>query len=397
MKRAVLAYSGGLDTSVAIPWLSEQGWEVIAVAVDVGQPEDLGSTITRAETLGAVEARLENAIDSFATEYVAPALHMNAAYQGQYPLVSALSRPLISKVLVDVARQTGAEAVAHGCTGKGNDQVRFETSLSALAPDLEVLAPVRDWGMSRTETIAYAEERELPITTTKTSPYSIDENLWGRSVECGVLEDPWATPPEDVFTMTASPWDAGPPPDEMTIEFRDGIPAAVDGDSLSLASVVERVGRAAGASGFGRIDIVEDRLVGIKSREIYEAPGAMALISAHRDLEGLTLERGLAAEKRRLEITWAELVYRGLWFSPLREALDAFARSSQERVTGEVRLRFASGSCTPVGRRSPVSLYDESLATYESGDAFGHEDAAGFVRLWSLPTTQWARASDRRD
>jgi argininosuccinate synthase len=390
MKKVVLAYSGGLDTSVAIPWLNEQGYEVIAVAVDVGQPGDLTEAIDRAGTLGAIDARLVDAREDFVASFVLPALQMNALYQGRYPLVSALSRPLIAQVLIDVASETGAEAVAHGCTGKGNDQVRFEVSLSALAPDIEVLAPVRDWGMTRDETIAYAKQRSLPITTTKKSPYSIDENLWGRSIECGVLEDPWASPPEDIYELTTDP--AGSPHiRDVEVTFEGGVPVAIDGETLSPLNAIETLGKIAGTYGFGRIDLVENRLVGIKSREIYEAPAALALITAHADLETLTLERNLAREKKRLESTWADLVYEGLWFSPLREAIDAFAAPSQEHVTGDVRLRFSPGGCTPVARRSPLSLYDLELATYDEGDAFDHADAAGFVRLWGLPAKQWAK------
>ena len=389
-KKVVLAYSGGLDTSVAIPWLQEQGWDVVAVAVDVGQPGDLNGAVARAEKLGAIEARVVDAREEFVADYVVPALKMNALYQGRYPLVSALSRPLISKILVEVAAETGADAVAHGCTGKGNDQVRFEVSLAALAPQLEVLAPVRDWGMNRAQTIEYAETRSLPIETTKSSPYSIDENLWGRSIECGVLEDPWHSAPEDVFALTSSPEDA-PSPREVEISFEGGVPVAVDGETLTAAHAVDSIGKIAGSYGFGRIDMVEDRLVGIKSREIYECPGGLALIAAHEDLEGLTLDRSLAKEKRRLSLLWSELVYEGLWFSPLREAIDAFAAASQSRVSGDVRVRFSAGACLVTGRRSPHSLYDTELATYDDGDTFAHEDAAGFVRLWGLPAKIWAR------
>jgi argininosuccinate synthase len=387
-KRVVLAYSGGLDTSVTIPYLSEQGYEVVAVAVDVGQPGDLSQAVERARRLGAVEAHLVDARDRFVAGFVLPALAANALYQGRYPLVSALSRPLIADILVEQAGRTGATAVAHGCTGKGNDQVRFEVSLTALAPDLEVLAPVRDWGMNRDETIAYATERSLPITTTKSSPYSIDENLWGRSIECGILEDPWESPPDDVFKLTAPPSDDVV---EVAIGFEGGVPVSIDGETLPPRSVIESLGKIAGEHGVGRIDMIEDRLVGIKSREVYEAPAALALITAHADLEALTLERSVAREKRRLEQTWSELVYEGLWFSPLRDALDAFVAATQVPVSGEVRMRLGGGAAVTVGRRSPHALYDTALATYEEGDNFRHEDAAGFVRLWGLPTQQWAR------
>jgi argininosuccinate synthase len=392
-KKVVLAYSGGLDTSVAIRWLSEQGWSVVAVAVDVGQPGDLQEAIDRASELGAVEARLVDARHRFVDEYVVPALKMNALYQRRYPLVSALSRPLISEVLVEVARETGATAVAHGCTGKGNDQVRFEVSLAALAPSIEVLAPVRDWGMTRGDTIDFGRERALPINTTKKSPYSVDENLWGRSIECGILEDPWAAPPDDIFEHTKSPAEAPSQPRELEIGFSEGVPRSVDGEVLDPLNAIEVVGKAVGAFGFGRVDMVEDRLVGIKSREIYEAPAALALIAAHTDLETLTLERHLAREKRHVEDRWADLVYEGLWFSPLREALDAFAETSQQYVSGDVRLRLGPGSCIAVGRRSEQSLYDHSLATYDEGDSFDQADAAGFVRLWGLPSKRWSEVN----
>ena len=392
-KTVVLAYSGGLDTSVAIRWLAEQGWSVVAVAVDVGQPGDLQEAIDRAEAIGAVEARLVDARRRFVDGFVAPALKMNALYQRRYPLVSALSRPLISEVLIEVAKETGATAVAHGCTGKGNDQVRFEVSLAALAPSIEVLAPVRDWGMTRADAIDFAQERSLPINTTKSSPYSVDENLWGRSIECGVLEDPWAGPPEEIFEHTKSPSDAPSEPREIEIGFSRGVPRSVDGEILDPLNAIEVVGKAAGAFGFGRVDMIEDRLVGIKSREIYEAPAALTLIAAHTDLETLTLERRVAREKRALEDRWADLVYEGQWFSPLREALDAFADVTQESVTGDVRLRLGAGSCIAVGRRSDASLYDHSLATYDEGDSFDQADAAGFVRLWGLPTKRWSEVN----
>ena len=393
--RVVLAYSGGLDTSVAIPWLRGRGYDVVAATVDVGQPGNLAKTRDRAWALGAADARLVDARAAFVTDFVTPALKMNALYQGRYPLVSALSRPLIARVLTELAAETGADAVAHGCTGKGNDQVRFEVSLSALAPGLEVLAPVRDWGMSRAETIAYAESRDLPIETTRSSPYSIDANLWGRSIECGVLEDPWAPPPEDVFEITASPEEASGERRDVVVGFEQGTPSALDGELLDALHVIDALGKIASAFGSGRVDMIEDRVVGIKSREVYEAPAALALIAAHRDLEALVLERGCAREKRRLEDVWANLVYEGLWFSPLRAALDAFANATQESVTGEVRLRFEPGSCRVTGRRSTHALYDVELATYDERDRFDHADAAGFVRLWGLPTKRWARVHGR--
>ncbi|HEX2049045.1 MAG TPA: argininosuccinate synthase [Actinomycetota bacterium] len=393
MKKVVLAYSGGLDTSVAVRWLAERGWDVVAVAVDVGQPGDLSEAVARARRIGASDARVVDARARFVNDYVLRALAMNALYQGRYPLVSALSRPLIAEVLVEQARAVSADAVAHGCTGKGNDQVRFEVSLAALAPDLEVVAPVREWGMSRPETVAYARERGLPIDVSGPSPYSIDENLWGRSIECGVLEDPWESPPDDVYGLTA-PVRATEAVD-VEIGFEAGVPVSLDGERADPQHVVDGVGKIAGSFGFGRVDMVEDRVVGIKSREVYEAPAALALIAAHRDLEALTLDRFVAREKRRLEGVWAEIVYEGLWHSPLRAALDAFAASTQARVGGDVRLRFTAHACAPVGRRSRTSLYDGRLATYEGGDAFDHGDAAGFVRLWSLPSRRWSEVGGR--
>ena len=395
MKKVVLAYSGGLDTSVAIPWLNEQNYEVIAVAVDVGQGGDLTAAVGRATKLGAIDARAVDARDEYARDFAFAALKMNALYQNRYPLVSALSRPLISRILIEVAEEVGADAVAHGCTGKGNDQVRFEVSLSALAPDIEVLAPVRDWGMNRAETISYAKERDLPITTTKSSPYSIDENLWGRSIECGVLEDPWNAAPEDVFELTASPEAAPSQPLDVEISFEEGVPVAIDGEQLSPVALIQTLEKKVGQYGYGRVDLIEDRVVGIKSREIYEAPAALALIAAHSDLEAMTLERAVAREKRALDQKWADLVYEGLWFSPLRDAIEAFGATTQRYVAGDVRLRLTPGGCLPVARRSATSLYETSLATYDEGDTFDQSHAVGFVKLWGLPAKTHA-ARDKR-
>jgi argininosuccinate synthase len=388
-KRAVLAYSGGLDTSVAVRWMTEElGTEVVAVAVDVGQGGDFEAIRERALAAGAVEAEVVDARREYADDFVAPALRANARYEGKYPLVSSLSRPLIVRHLVAAARRHGAGAVAHGCTGKGNDQVRFEVSTGALAPDLEVLAPVRGWGLTREQSIDYAERHDIPVTVTKASPYSIDQNLWGRTIECGVLEDPWESPPEEVYETTIP---TATEARDLVLGFEQGVPVSLDGRSLALHDLVEEVTRVVGSYGWGRIDMVENRRVGIKSREIYECPGSLALLMAHADLEDLTLERDLAHEKARLEPRYAELVYDGLWFSPLKQALDAFVDESQRHVTGEVRLRCeVPGRCLVAGRRSPVGLYDYDLATYEAADRFRHQDAEGFVRLWGLGVRTWA-------
>ncbi len=388
-RRVVLAYSGGLDTSVAVHWMgAELGLEVVAVAVDVGQGGDFEAIRSRAIAAGAVEAVVIDARDELAMDFVVPALAANALYEGRYPLVSALSRPVIVRHLVAEARKHGAGAVAHGCTGKGNDQVRFEVGTRALAPDLEIVAPVRVWGMTREETIGYAEKHELPITISRDRIYSIDENLWGRAIECGVLEDPWQAPPAEVFTLTRP---RAADPFELAIGFEEGVPVSLDGEPLGLVDLIAAVGEAAGSVGFGRIDMVEGRRVGIKSREVYESPAALALIAAHSDLEGLTLERELMHEKIRLEHRFAELAYDGMWFSPLREALSSFMETTQRHVTGEVRLRLLpGGGLEVVGRRSPRPLYDYGLATYDSADSFRHADAEGFVRLFGLGVQTWA-------
>ena len=388
-KRVVLAYSGGLDTSVAVRWMTEEmNVEVIALAADVGQGGDWDSIKERALAAGAVEAAVVDCREEYANDFVAPALKANAKYEGKYPLISSLSRPVIVNHLVQAARTFGADAVAHGCTGKGNDQVRFEVSTAALAPDLEVLAPVRVWGLTREQSIEYAQKWGIPITVTKASPYSIDQNLWGRTIECGILEDPWEQPPEEVYELT-TPTATGPT--ELVISFEQGLPVGIDGKRLRLSEVIAEVDRIVGSYGWGRIDMVENRRVGIKSREVYECPGALALLMAHADLEDLTLERDLAHEKARLEPRYAELVYDGLWFSPLKQAFDAFVDKSQEYVSGDVRLRCElPGRCIVAGRRSEVGLYDYSLATYEAADRFRHQDAEGFVRLWGLGVATWA-------
>ena len=393
-KRVVLAYSGGLDTSVAVRWMVEElGVEVIALAADVGQGGDFEVLKERALAAGAVEAVVVDCREEYARDFVAPALKANALYEGRYPLVSALSRPIIVRHMVAAAREHGADAVAHGCTGKGNDQVRFEVSTRALAPDLEMLAPVRGWGLTREESIGYAERFGIPVNVTRRSPYSIDQNLWGRTIECGVLEDPWEQPPEEVFDLTAP---TAVDPVEITLTFEAGLPVAIDGVAMPLHELVASVTATVGSYGWGRIDMVENRRVGIKSREVYECPGALALLMAHADLEGLTLERDLAHEKARLEPRWAELVYDGMWYSPLKSALDAFVDESQRWVNGEVRLRCeVPGRCFVAGRRSDTGLYDYGLATYEAADRFRHEDAAGFVRLWGLGIETWAARQGR--
>jgi len=392
-QRVVLAYSGGLDTSIAVRWLMENhGVEVIAVAVDVGQAadsknEDWDAIRKRALAAGAIEATVIDARAEMAEDFCMPALLANAKYEGKYPLVSALSRPVIVRHLVAEARRHGASAVAHGCTGKGNDQVRFEVGTRALAPDLEVIAPARVWGLTREDSIEYAAKWDIPLSVTKEKLYSIDENLWGRAIECGVIEDPWNQPPADVYTMTRP---TAVEPTEVVIGFESGIPVSVDGRQLSPELLIAEVNRVVGSYGWGRLDMVESRRVGIKSRETYECPGALALLLAHADLEDLTLERDLLHEKARLEPRWSELVYDGLWFSPLKQALDAFFVESQRHVTGEVRLHLEPGQCFVVGRRSPIGLYDHGLATYDATDTFRHQDAEGFVRLWGLGVATWS-------
>ena len=393
-QRVVLAYSGGLDTSVGIGWLKDAtGKEVVALAVDVGQGgENMEDIRQRALDCGAVEAVVVDAKDQFANDFLMPALKANAMYQKRYPLVSALSRPVIAQHLARVAKELGADSVAHGCTGKGNDQVRFEAAVAALAPDLTSIAPIRDLALTRDKAIAYAEEHNLPIQQSKKNPYSIDKNVWGRAVETGFLEDPWNAPIEDLYEYTQDPSTDGPA-DEVTITFAQGIPVAIDGRPVTPLQAVEQMNAIAGQHGIGRIDMVEDRLVGIKSREVYEAPGAIALITAHEELENLTLERDVNRYKRKMEADWAELVYEGLWFSGLKRSMDAFIDDTQKYVSGEVRLQLQGGRATVTGRKSDQSLYDFSLATYDTGDTFDQSLAKGFIEIWSLPS----KISARRD
>jgi argininosuccinate synthase len=395
-ERVVLAYSGGLDTSVAIPYLAEKtGAEVIAVAVDVGQGgEDLEVIRKRALACGAVEAEVVDAREEFAADFCLPALRANALYMDRYPLVSALSRPLIVKHLVAAAHKYGGTIVSHGCTGKGNDQVRFEVGIGSLAPHLKVIAPARDFAWTRDKAIAYAQERDLPIDVTHKSPYSIDQNVWGRAVETGFLEDIWNAPIEDVYSYTADPT-VPRDPDTVLITFEEGRPVALDGETVTPYQAVTELNRRAGAQGVGRLDMVEDRLVGIKSREVYEAPGAIALITAHQELENVTVERDVARFKRGVDQRWGELVYDGLWFSPLKNALDAFIEDTQRYVSGEIRLTLHGGRATVTGRRSEASLYDFGLATYDEGDMFDQSLAKGFVDLWGLPS-RLAAARDAR-
>jgi argininosuccinate synthase len=386
-ERVVLAYSGGLDTSVGIGWLKDAtGKEVVAMAIDVGQGgEDMEVIRQRALDCGAVESVVINAQEEFADDYLMPALKANALYQKRYPLVSALSRPLIAKYLAKTAKELGADTVAHGCTGKGNDQVRFEASVAAISPDLTSIAPIRDLALTRDKAIEYAAEHNLPIAQSKKSPYSVDQNVWGRAVETGFLEDPWNAPIEDLYSYTQDP-DVLRDATEVVVKFEHGIPVELNGKRLSAIEMVKQMNELAGAHGVGRIDIVEDRLIGIKSREIYEAPAAIALIAAHEELENITLERDVNRFKKGIEDKWATMVYEGLWFSDLKRSLDAFIDHTQECVTGEIRLKLRGGRAVVTGRRSEQSLYDFNLATYDTGDSFDSSLAKGFIELWALPS-----------
>jgi len=395
-KKIVLAYSGGLDTSVAISWLKDKKYDVIAVCINVGeQGKDLDFIQDKALKMGAIESITIDAREEFARDYVMVALQGHALYEGTYPLVSALSRPLISKKLVEIAQEKGATAIAHGCTGKGNDQVRFEVAIKALAPDMEIEAPIRDWHWSREEEIEYAKEHNVPIPINLDSPYSIDQNLWGRANEAGVLEDPWESAPEDAFDLTA-PLDKTPDePDVITIEFKKGIPVALNDIKMSAAELIQEVEKIAGKHGIGRIDHIENRLVGIKSREIYEAPAATVLIHAHKDLEDLTFERDLAHFKPIIEQKLADTIYNALWFSPLMDAMKSFLSSTQEVVNGTVRLKLFKGNVITQGRKSANSLYNKKLATYTAADEFDQEAAVGFIKLWGLPTTVYSQVQNK--
>ncbi|CCF15968.1 argininosuccinate synthase [Brevibacillus laterosporus] len=393
--KIVLAYSGGLDTSVAIKWLQDTyNYDVIAVALDVGEGKDLDFIQKKAMQVGAYKSIVIDAKEAFASEYVLPALQANAMYEGKYPLVSALSRYLISKILIEVANQEGAVAVAHGCTGKGNDQVRFDLSFTALNPNIQIVAPVREWGWTRDEEIEYAKKNNIPIPINLDNPYSIDQNLWGRSCECGVLEDPWAAPPEGAYELTASIENAPDQAEEIEISFTKGVPTALNGEAMTLAELILALNKIAGKHGVGRIDHVENRLVGIKSREVYETPAATTLILAHRELEFLTQPREVAQFKPIVEQKMAQVIYEGLWYSPIRSALQAFIEETQANVTGTVRVKLYKGQAIVVGRKSDASLYSHELATYNTGDQFDHKAALGFIKLWGLPTKVYSQVNN---
>ncbi|MEF2651757.1 argininosuccinate synthase [Slackia piriformis] len=392
-EKVVLAYSGGLDTSVCLKWLqAEKGFDVIAVCGNVGQDEnDLAAIKQKAIDMGAVASFAVDMREEYANEYVTLAIAANGLYENSYPLLSALSRPLLSKHMVEVAHAFGAKYVAHGCTGKGNDQVRFETSIKALDPSIEIIAPVREWNLhSREEEMEWAKAHGVPVPTTKKSPYSIDDNLWGRAIECGVLEDPWCEPPAGIWTLTADAQSAPDQPEYLEIGFESGVPCSLNGEEMGLVDMIKAINVKAGLHGCGRLDMVENRLVGVKSRECYEVPAAQVIINAHKALETLCLDRETQHYKFGIEQKWATAVYEGLWYSPLKEALDSFCASTQACVTGTVKVKLYKGSSTVVGRKSPYSLYDFGLASYGAQDTFDHEAAKGFIQLHGLPTTVWS-------
>jgi argininosuccinate synthase len=397
MERIVLAYSGGLDTSVAIPWLAEKfGAEIIAVTLDLGQGQELSDVRERALAAGALRAHVIDAREEFARAYILPALQAGAIYEDQYPLATALGRPLMARHLVQIARMEGATSIAHGCTGKDNDQVGLDISVRALDGGLKVIAPARMWGMTRSDEIEYARQRTISVPVTAASPYSIDSNLWGRSIECGMLEDPWAEPPDDIFTLTRSPQDCPDQPAYVDIDFEAGVPVRANGIDMPFIELIESLETIAGSHGVGRIDMIENRLMGIKSREIYEAPAAVVLHAAHAELEKLVIARDLDRIRHDMARTYADLVYNGLWFSHAREAIDAFVKAIQPRVTGVVRLKLFKGDCRVVGRKSPFGLYDHSLATYDTGDLYDHSAAEGFIKIWGLPIETAARKAAAR-
>lgn len=394
--KVVLAYSGGLDTSVSIKWLQDKGYDVIALGLEIGEGKDLEAIKEKALEVGADKAVIIDAKELLAEEYLLPALKANCMYEGKYPLSSALSRPLISKLLVEVAEQEGAVAVAHGCTGKGNDQVRFEVSIQALNPDLEVIAPVREWGMNREEEIEYAKQKNIPIPVNLEKPYSIDANIWGRACEAGVLEDTWKEAPEEAFDWTASIADAPDEPEYVEIEFIEGKPVAVNGESKSMVKIIQQLNQIGGKHGFGRIDHIENRLVGIKAREVYENPGALILINAHKELEFLTLPKEVTQYKTQIDQKMTQLVYDGLWYSPLKNALEGFINETQQNVNGKVVVKLWKGSQMVVARHSDNSLYNEELATYSKGDAFDHNAAIGFIKLWGLSTKTYSQVHKKK-
>ena len=394
MERIVLAYSGGLDTSVAIPWLKEKyKAEIIAVTMDLGQGKELEEVRDRALATGAIRAHVLDIRDEFARDYITRSLKADAIYEDRYPMATALGRPLIAQKLVEIAEIEQATAIAHGCTGKGNDQVRLDVTARALNPKIKVIAPARDWGMTRPEEIEYARARGVPVPATVESPFSTDSNLWGRSIECGVLEDPWAEPPEEIYTLTKPPAECPDEPAYVEVTFERGAPVAINGVPMPLVDLIASLGTIAGAHGVGRIDMVENRLVGIKSREIYEAPAAVVLHAAHKELQKLVTTKDLERFSRIVSLQYADIVYNGLWFTPLREALDAFVEKVQERVTGTIRMKLFKGDSRIVGRKSPFALYDHALATYDAGDTFDHTAAVGFIKIWGLPVEIAARTA----
>lgn len=395
--KIVLAYSGGLDTSVAIRWLKEKyNSDIIAVTADVGNERDFSVIKEKAVNAGAIKALVIDAKDTFVRHFVFPALKADALYEGQYPLATALGRPLIAKILVDVARAEGATAIAHGCTGKGNDQVRIEVGVNSLAPDISIIAPAREWGMTREESINYAQRYGIPVPVTVSSPYSVDENLWGRSSECGVLEDPWVEPPEDAFAWTKSPAEAPDSPAYVEIGFEQGTPVTIDGQKMDGVALIQKLNEMAGGHGVGRIDHIENRLVGIKSREIYEAPAAVVLLQAHKALEAMTLSKEQLRFKEKVAVEYADLVYNGLWFTSLHEDLTAYVQSTQRFVTGTVKLKLHKGASMVVGRKSPSSLYSYSLATYDKGDVFDQSASVGFIHIWGLSAKTQTRVHGAR-
>jgi argininosuccinate synthase len=390
--KVVLAYSGGLDTSVAIKWLEEKyNSKVITLTVDIGNVPDLEAIRQKALKVGAIKTLVVDAKETFIKSYVFPALQADAVYEGQYPLATALGRPLIARLLVETANKEKAKVVAHGCTGKGNDQVRIDVGVAALAPELKVIAPAREWKMTREQTIKYAQAHKIPVPITKANPYSIDENLWGRSIECGLLEDTWNEPPENVFLWTKSPDKTPARPTYLEIGFNKGIPVSLDGRKSEPVALVQKIHSLAGKHGIGRIDHVENRLVGIKSREVYEAPAAVVLLKAHQALEDLVLAKGQLRFKARVAAEYADLIYNGLWFTGMRQDLAAYVESTQRYVTGTIRVKLFKGNCQVVGRKSPYSLYDYSLATYDKGDAFDQNASPGFTHIWGLPVRTQAR------